>query len=107
MRRSRKPRRSEDLVASRIDVAFDVSCRRCLGSAWRVAYAPCRLQISDPENPLEEPCCRADRQLIGALLFLIFRHGKSVARAAVELHLEFDLGLAEFLVNLGHFFERV
>src|SRR5882724_322281 len=54
---------------------------------------------SDPENPLEEPCRRADRQFVGALLVLVLRHGKSVAGAAVELHLEFDLGLAEFLVN--------
>ena len=30
-----------------------------------------------------------------------------MAGAAIELHLEFDLGLAELLVNLGYFFERV
>src|SRR6266850_7488615 len=60
-------------------------------------YARVRPAISDAEQLLERSCRRADRLRIGALLGLVLRAGKAVARAAVDLILEGDLRGAQLL----------
>src|SRR4051794_23976866 len=62
---------------------------------------------STSEGCFEEARRGADRQLVGTLLVLVFRYREAMAGAAVEFHLKFDLGLAQFLVDLGDLFEGI
>ena len=72
----------------------------------RLPHCAC-VTRSNPEEVLEEARRGRDRLRVGALLVFVLRHREAVAGAAVELHLELDLGLAQLVVDLSDLLERI